>query len=155
MCRGLSYNLTSFPNIWLSIADQREAATLLRQYRVKAAATTYIHYLDFLVASLRASKIGPLGSKKTPIMHEPLCRPGADGACVLRAPAEAGVWDVSASVQPSGWGPPALPLSLLLCRAAMQPSPGSLLFQLAFQLPPPARLAGSHGVLVALMFQEF
>ncbi|KAL6116460.1 mfrp [Pungitius sinensis] len=34
MCVGLSYNLTSFPNIWLSIADQREAATLLRQYRV-------------------------------------------------------------------------------------------------------------------------
>ncbi|TNN36075.1 Membrane frizzled-related protein [Liparis tanakae] len=34
MCRGLSYNLTSFPNIWLSIADQGEAATLLRQYRV-------------------------------------------------------------------------------------------------------------------------
>ncbi|KAM4590658.1 membrane frizzled-related protein [Fundulus diaphanus] len=34
MCQGLSYNLTSFPNIWLSIADQREAATRLRQYRV-------------------------------------------------------------------------------------------------------------------------
>ncbi|CAB1348713.1 unnamed protein product [Coregonus sp. 'balchen'] len=34
MCQGLSYNLTSFPNIWLSIADQREAATLLRQYMV-------------------------------------------------------------------------------------------------------------------------
>ncbi|XP_061774920.1 membrane frizzled-related protein-like isoform X2 [Nerophis ophidion] len=34
MCQGLSYNLTSFPNIWLSIADQTEAATLLRQYRV-------------------------------------------------------------------------------------------------------------------------
>ncbi|XP_037534008.1 membrane frizzled-related protein [Nematolebias whitei] len=34
MCQGLSYNLTSFPNIWLSIADQREAAMLLRQYRV-------------------------------------------------------------------------------------------------------------------------
>uniref|UniRef100_A0A672ITS4 Membrane frizzled-related protein n=1 Tax=Salarias fasciatus TaxID=181472 RepID=A0A672ITS4_SALFA len=34
MCQGLSYNLTSFPNIWLSISDQREAATLLRQYRV-------------------------------------------------------------------------------------------------------------------------
>ncbi|XP_026154330.1 membrane frizzled-related protein [Mastacembelus armatus] len=34
MCQGLSYNFTSFPNIWLSIADQREAATLLRQYRV-------------------------------------------------------------------------------------------------------------------------
>ncbi|XP_042150865.1 membrane frizzled-related protein [Oncorhynchus tshawytscha] len=35
MCQGLSYNLTSFPNIWLSIADQREAATLLRQYMVR------------------------------------------------------------------------------------------------------------------------
>ncbi|XP_077579153.1 membrane frizzled-related protein [Stigmatopora nigra] len=34
MCLGLSYNLTSFPNIWLSVADQREATTLLRQYRV-------------------------------------------------------------------------------------------------------------------------
>ncbi|KAM9469403.1 membrane frizzled-related protein [Clarias gariepinus] len=34
MCQGLSYNLTSFPNIWLSIADQREAAYMLRQYRV-------------------------------------------------------------------------------------------------------------------------
>ncbi|XP_065816009.1 membrane frizzled-related protein [Labrus bergylta] len=34
MCHGLSYNLTSFPNIWLSIADQKEAATLLRAYQV-------------------------------------------------------------------------------------------------------------------------
>lgn len=41
MCQGLSYNLTSFPNIWLSIADQREAATLLRQYRVTAIFMTY------------------------------------------------------------------------------------------------------------------
>lgn len=73
---------------------------------------------------------------------------------MLRALAEAGVWDVSASVQPTRWSPPALPHSLLLCGAAMQPSPGSLLFQLAFQLPPPARLTGSHGVLVALMLEE-
>ncbi|KAK7882833.1 hypothetical protein WMY93_029007 [Mugilogobius chulae] len=34
MCLGLSYNLTSFPNIWLSIADQMEAASLLRHYQV-------------------------------------------------------------------------------------------------------------------------
>ncbi|KAG7270532.1 hypothetical protein CRUP_026424 [Coryphaenoides rupestris] len=34
MCHGLSYNLTSFPNIWMSISDQRQAATLLQQYRV-------------------------------------------------------------------------------------------------------------------------
>lgn len=34
MCQDLSYNLTSFPNIWLSIADQTEAAYMLRQYSV-------------------------------------------------------------------------------------------------------------------------
>ncbi|XP_060800111.1 membrane frizzled-related protein isoform X2 [Neoarius graeffei] len=34
MCQGLSYNLTSFPNIWLSIADQTEAAYVLHQYSV-------------------------------------------------------------------------------------------------------------------------
>ncbi|XP_034024648.1 membrane frizzled-related protein [Thalassophryne amazonica] len=34
MCWGLSYNRTSFPNIWLSIADQTEAATLLQPYRM-------------------------------------------------------------------------------------------------------------------------
>uniref|UniRef100_W5KSA7 Membrane frizzled-related protein n=1 Tax=Astyanax mexicanus TaxID=7994 RepID=W5KSA7_ASTMX len=34
MCQGLSYNLTSFPNIWLTIADQREAAEMLHQYKV-------------------------------------------------------------------------------------------------------------------------
>nr|XP_015193107.1 PREDICTED: membrane frizzled-related protein isoform X1 [Lepisosteus oculatus] len=34
MCQGLSYNLTSFPNIWLSISDQREAANALKHYKV-------------------------------------------------------------------------------------------------------------------------
>lgn len=52
MCQGLSYNLTSFPNIWLSIADQREAATLLRQYRVKSA---------LIIDSLTSSKLRLLG----------------------------------------------------------------------------------------------
>lgn len=53
MCRGLSYNLTSFPNIWLSIADQREAATVLRQYRVKAYFVTYLNYLYFFIFSFK------------------------------------------------------------------------------------------------------
>ncbi|XP_066517716.1 membrane frizzled-related protein [Hoplias malabaricus] len=34
MCQGLSYNLTSFPNIWLSVADQKEAASMLQKYKV-------------------------------------------------------------------------------------------------------------------------
>jgi len=42
MCLGLSYNLTSFPNIWLPIADQREAATLLQQHRVEATFITHL-----------------------------------------------------------------------------------------------------------------
>lgn len=83
------------------------------------------------------------------------CHPGADGAGVLRALAQAGVWNVFAPVQPTGWRPPALPLRLLLCWEAMQPGPGSLLLQLALQLPPPARLTGPHGVLPALRPQEF
>ncbi|XP_015257516.1 PREDICTED: membrane frizzled-related protein [Cyprinodon variegatus] len=41
MCQGLSYNITSFPNIWMSISDQREAATLLRQYRVLMEMTCF------------------------------------------------------------------------------------------------------------------
>lgn len=39
MCQGLSYNLTSFPNIWLSIVDQREAANVLHQYNVRDSST--------------------------------------------------------------------------------------------------------------------
>lgn len=49
MCQGLSYNLTSFPNIWLSIADQREAATLLRQYRVKKRLHEQNHSINQLL----------------------------------------------------------------------------------------------------------
>lgn len=95
MCQGLSYNLTSFPNIWLSIADQREAAALLRQYRVR-----HMQAHDAVTVSAPADLSPP---PPTPV-------PGVDGAGVLRAPAEAGVWDVSAPVQPPGRRPPALPL---------------------------------------------
>ncbi|XP_076832099.1 membrane frizzled-related protein [Brachyhypopomus gauderio] len=33
MCQGLSYNLTSFPNVWLSITDQSQAADMLGEYK--------------------------------------------------------------------------------------------------------------------------
>lgn len=71
---------------------------------------------------------------------------------MFRALAEAGVWDVSAPVQPSGWRPTAVSLSLLLCSAAMQPRTGSVLLQLALQLSPPFGLVGPHGVLAAMIF---
>lgn len=49
------------------------------------------------------------------LLSSPFCHPGADGAGVLRALAQAGVWNVFAPVQPTGWRPPALSLGLLLC----------------------------------------
>lgn len=137
MCQGLSYNLTSFPNIWLPIPDQRKAATLLRQYRVSVALT-----------DLHIKHSAPVSEQWSHLV----LWPGADGAGVLQASAEAGVWDVSSWVQPSGGRPAALPISLLLCWAAVQPGPGPLLLQLALQLPPAAGLAGPPGVLTALMF---
>lgn len=144
MCQGLSYNFTSFPNIWLSIADQREAATLLGQYRVKVTLKT-----PQAKPHQTAGAVSSQDTKPSPTLS-PFCHPGTDGAGVLRASAEAGLRDVSAPVQPSWRRPPALPLGLLLGRAAVQPSSGSLLLQLALQLPPSPRLAGPPGVLAAL-----
>ena len=63
---------------------------------------------------------------------------GADGAGVFPASAPAGVWDVHAPLQPSGWGAAALPVSVLLGRAAVYSGPGCIYLQLALQLPPAA-----------------
>ncbi|XP_076000076.1 membrane frizzled-related protein [Genypterus blacodes] len=65
MCQGLSYNLTSFPNIWLSIADQREAATLLRQYRVLMELACF-EALQQLVCGLFLPQCSPQGGVLQP-----------------------------------------------------------------------------------------
>ncbi|XP_029026253.1 membrane frizzled-related protein [Betta splendens] len=65
MCQGLSYNLTSFPNIWLSIADQREAATLLRQYRVLMELACF-EPLQKLVCGMFLPQCSPLGGVLQP-----------------------------------------------------------------------------------------
>lgn len=38
MCQGLSYNSTSFPNIWLMIPHQQSAEELLQDYMVRLRA---------------------------------------------------------------------------------------------------------------------
>ncbi|CAL8372115.1 unnamed protein product [Gadus morhua 'NCC'] len=73
MCQGLSYNLTSFPNIWLSISDQRQAATLLRQYRVLMELACY-KPLRRLVCGLFLPQCSPQGGVLQP------CRSVCSGA---------------------------------------------------------------------------
>lgn len=104
MCRGLSYNLTSFPNIWLSIADQREAASLLQQYRVKTPIISSVYHCRCVEMN------GIMLNLDFNVSH-----PGSDGSRLLPTLAEAGVRHVSPAVQPSGGRPAALPLRLLLC----------------------------------------
>lgn len=66
--------------------------------------------------------------------------PGADGAGLFRAPAEAGVCHVPAAVQSAGGRPAAMQIRLLGCGAAVWPHAGRLQPELAFRLPPAARL---------------
>ncbi|XP_072342457.1 membrane frizzled-related protein isoform X1 [Scyliorhinus torazame] len=41
MCQGLSYNETSFPNIWLGIPDQRSAISTLKDYKLLTELACY------------------------------------------------------------------------------------------------------------------
>ncbi|XP_029429002.1 complement C1q tumor necrosis factor-related protein 5 isoform X2 [Rhinatrema bivittatum] len=50
MCLGLSYNATSFPNLWLSIPDQQGAAELLKDYKTLLELPCY-EYLRLLIYS--------------------------------------------------------------------------------------------------------
>ncbi|TWW76690.1 membrane frizzled-related protein isoform X1 [Takifugu flavidus] len=82
MCRGLSYNLTSFPNIWLSISDQREAAALLRQYRVLMDLACF-EPLRRLVCGMFLPQCSPQGGVLQPCRSvcssaEQQCSPGLD-----------------------------------------------------------------------------
>ncbi|XP_048369020.1 membrane frizzled-related protein isoform X2 [Sphaerodactylus townsendi] len=60
MCLDLSYNATSFPNIWLTIADQQGAAEVLQDYQVLEGLTCY-PYLRALICSLFVPKCVPDG----------------------------------------------------------------------------------------------
>nr|XP_056716834.1 membrane frizzled-related protein [Euleptes europaea] len=60
MCLDLSYNTTSFPNIWLTIADQQGAAEVLQDYQVLEDLSCY-PYLRSLICSLFVPKCTPDG----------------------------------------------------------------------------------------------
>ncbi|XP_025948091.1 membrane frizzled-related protein [Apteryx rowi] len=65
MCLGLSYNTTSFPNIWLAIPDQAGAAAVLRDYQTLTELACYQH-LRPLVCSLFVPKCSPDGGVLQP-----------------------------------------------------------------------------------------
>ncbi|XP_065426288.1 membrane frizzled-related protein isoform X3 [Chrysemys picta bellii] len=65
MCLGLSYNTTSFPNIWLTIPDQQGAATMLRDYKTLMELSCYQH-LRLLICSLFVPKCTPDGGVLQP-----------------------------------------------------------------------------------------
>ncbi|EMP29012.1 Membrane frizzled-related protein [Chelonia mydas] len=65
VCLGLSYNTTSFPNIWLTIPDQQEAATMLRDYKTLMGLSCYQH-LRLLICSLFVPKCTPDGGVLQP-----------------------------------------------------------------------------------------
>ncbi|MGH0190245.1 UNVERIFIED_CONTAM: hypothetical protein FKN15_043345 [Acipenser sinensis] len=55
MCLGLSYNQTSFPNIWLSIPTQSGAASILQHYQVLMELPCY-RYLHLFTCSIFVPK---------------------------------------------------------------------------------------------------
>ncbi|XP_034610297.1 membrane frizzled-related protein isoform X3 [Trachemys scripta elegans] len=65
MCLGLSYNTTSFPNIWLTIPDQQGAATMLQDYKTLMELSCYQH-LRLLICSLFVPKCTPDGGVLQP-----------------------------------------------------------------------------------------
>ncbi|KAJ1189868.1 hypothetical protein NDU88_006610 [Pleurodeles waltl] len=50
MCAGLSYNSTSFPNMWLSIPDQEEASKVLRHFKSLQELPCYDHLRPLVCA---------------------------------------------------------------------------------------------------------
>ncbi|NWX93494.1 MFRP protein, partial [Nothoprocta pentlandii] len=65
MCLGLSYNTTSFPNIWLAIPDQAGAAEVLQDYQTLMELACYQH-LRPLICSLFVPKCTPDGGVLQP-----------------------------------------------------------------------------------------
>ncbi|KAG8141576.1 hypothetical protein E2320_007181 [Naja naja] len=65
MCQGLSYNSTSFPNIWLMIPHQQSAEKLLQDYMVLQDLRCY-PYLRLLICSLFVPKCIPEGGTLQP-----------------------------------------------------------------------------------------
>ncbi|NXE55026.1 MFRP protein, partial [Casuarius casuarius] len=101
MCLGLSYNTTSFPNIWLAIPDQAGAAEVLQDYQTLMELACYQH-LRPLICSLFVPKCTPDGGVLQP------CRPvclAAEQRCQRSLGLLGILWPINCNILPDSNDP--------------------------------------------------
>ncbi|XP_067418841.1 membrane frizzled-related protein [Emydura macquarii macquarii] len=101
MCLGLSYNTTSFPNIWLTIPDQQGAAAVLQDYKTLMGLSCYQH-LRLLICSLFVPKCTPDGGVLQPCRS--VCRT-AEQRCHQALSLLSLLWPVNCNVLPDSKDP--------------------------------------------------
>ncbi|XP_026543755.1 membrane frizzled-related protein [Notechis scutatus] len=101
MCQGLSYNSTSFPNIWLMIPHQQSAKELLQDYMVLRDLRCY-PYLRLLICSLFVPKCIPEGGTLQPCRSVCL---GAEEHCRKPLARLDILWPLNCSILPDSTNP--------------------------------------------------
>ncbi|XP_062995058.1 membrane frizzled-related protein [Elgaria multicarinata webbii] len=101
MCLGLSYNTTSFPNIWLTIPDQQGAEELLQDYLMLKELSCYPS-LRLLMCSLFVPKCTPDGGVLQPCRSVCL---GAEQRCQQSLALQGVPWPLNCNVLPDSSNP--------------------------------------------------
>ncbi|XP_015669046.1 membrane frizzled-related protein [Protobothrops mucrosquamatus] len=101
MCQGLSYNSTSFPNIWLMIPHQQSAEALLQDYMVLRDLRCYPH-LRLLICSLFVPKCIPEGGTLQPCRSVCL---GAEEHCRKPLARLDILWPLNCNILPDSTNP--------------------------------------------------
>ncbi|XP_039206561.1 membrane frizzled-related protein isoform X2 [Crotalus tigris] len=101
MCQGLSYNSTSFPNIWLMIPHQQSAEVLLQDYMVLRDLRCYPH-LRLLICSLFVPKCIPDGGTLQPCRSVCL---GAEEHCQKPLARLEILWPLDCNILPDSTNP--------------------------------------------------
>ncbi|XP_042329905.1 membrane frizzled-related protein [Sceloporus undulatus] len=101
MCLGLSYNTTSFPNIWLTIPDQQGAEEILQDYMMLKDLTCYPH-LRLLICSLFVPKCTPDGGILQPCRSVCL---GTEQRCQQSLSLLGVPWPLNCNVLPDSTNP--------------------------------------------------
>ncbi|XP_072835368.2 membrane frizzled-related protein isoform X1 [Pogona vitticeps] len=101
MCLGLSYNTTSFPNIWLTIPDQQGAEEILQDYLMLKDLSCYPD-LRRLICSLFVPKCTPDGGVLQPCRS--ICL-GAEQRCQRSLTLLGVPWPLNCNVLPDSTNP--------------------------------------------------